>query len=429
MRPGLLTVLTGLVLALPGTLSADWHRPRHSVGPPEPPPPGLPPTERGNSEPDAAKLPSTGVESLPPIVAGRPGYRLLREADAQCLAVCHASIANLLDKERAQMAAAHPSPAKCKSVFDRGSRGWKLRRAILYYAALEDRNRAAGQALPLYFKAAQLEAQFNLLQFSRDELAGSIRKSEELSAKGFSQPGDPGALKRQLLDVEADMVRARAGLVEVNGRLKGLIGEIDCDGDWLWPAIEVPVNFEGVDPEAAVGIALTHRPELLLLREMCGDLDKETLPVVRDYLHAVSGLLGTSTGPAKCVASTLAVLKAFLSGGDGEKESRQSQIASMLADRERAVAAEVRLAVADFHAKARIVALSRDRVQSADQHRRDAEQKALRAGGTFLEVTSARLDWFKARNLLTVDVMAWHTARAKVRETQGIFVWECCEEQ
>jgi hypothetical protein len=429
MRSRLLTVLTGLVLALPGTLSADWHRPRYSVGPPEPPPPELPPTERGNTEPDAATLPPTGVDSLPPIVAGRPGYRLLREADAQCLAVRHASIANLLDKERAQMAAAHPPPAKCKSVFDRGSRGWQLRRAILYYAALEDRNRAAGQALPLYFKTAELEAQIDLLQSSRGEITGSIRKSEELSAKGFTLPGDPGALKRQLLDVEADLIRARAGLVEVNGRLKGMIGVTDCDVDWLWPAIEVPVNFEGLDSEAAVAIALARRPELLLLRELSGDLDKETLPVVRDYLHAVSGLLGATTGQTKCITTTLATIKALLGGGDGEKESRQSQIASLLAERERAVAAEVRLAVADFHAKACIVALSRERALSADQHRRDAEQKAQRAGGTYLEVTTARLDWFKARSRLTVDVMAWHTARAKVRETQGIFVWECCGEQ
>jgi hypothetical protein len=64
-------------------------------------------------------------------------------------------------------------------------------------------------------------------------------------------------------------------------------------------------------------------------------------------------------------------------------------------------------------------------VLSADVTRRDAEQKAERAGGSFLEVLTTLLDWYKARNQLTVDVMAWHSARAKVREAQGVFVWEC----
>jgi hypothetical protein len=173
-------------------------------------------------------------------------------------------------------------------------------------------------------------------------------------------------------------------------------------------------------------LALEKRPELLVLREMSCDLDKQTLPVVREYLHGVSGLMGASGGPAKHLVVTLVAMKALLVGGTGEKETRQSQIAQLLAERERAVADEVRRGVADLHAKARLVALSRERVLSADEHRRDAEQKAARAGGSFLEVLSANLDWYKARNQLTVDVMAWHTARARVREAQGVFVWECC---
>jgi hypothetical protein len=424
MRRRLLTVLTGLALALPGSSSADWHRPRHTIGPPEPAAPDLPFAAPGNAEPDATALPSAGADTLPSIAAARPGYRLLREADAQCLAARNASSANLLDKERAQMTSAHPAP-KCKSIFDHSSRGWQLRRTILYYAALDDRNRSAGQALALFFKAAELEVQIKLLESSRDELASSRRKTEELSAKGFHLPGDPGALKRQMLDVEADLTRARAGLVDVNGRLKGLIGAADCDGDLFWPAIEVAVTFDGVDVHAAIELALAHRPELLLLREMNCGLDKETLPVVREYLHSISGLLASTGGPTKCLTSTLVALKGLLVG-DGERETRQNQIAALLAERERAVADDVRRAVADLHAKARLVALSRQRVVLADEHRRDEEQKAAKAGGTFLEVTSARLEWLKARNQLTVDVMAWHTARVKVREAQGVLPLECC---
>jgi hypothetical protein len=420
-----LAVLTGLALALPGSARADGRR--CSVpAPPEPNPPNLPATERGNVEPTAGDLPSLPFEAFPPLVPPSPRYRRLREADAECLAVRFSSQANMLDKERAQMETAHP-PSKCKPCGSRSDRAWQLRRSILYYAALDDRNRSAGQALQLYFKAAELETQIILLQLTRDDIAGAIKKSDELAKKGFHLPTDPGALRRQLLDTEADLVRAQAGLLDVNGRLKGLIGASDLAADeWLWPAIEVPVTFERVDVEGAVKLALAKRPELLLLREMGGGLDNQTLPVVREYLHGVSGLMGAAGGPTKHIVATLIALKSLLGGGDGEKESREAQVAQLFADRERAVAEEVRSSIADLNAKAIAVALSRDRLRSAEEHRRDAIQKAERAGGSYLEVLSANLDWYKARNQLMVDVMAWHTARVKVREAQGIFVWECC---
>ena len=230
-----------------------------------------------------------------------------------------------------------------------------------------------------------------------------------------------------MLDAEADLIRAQAGLLDVNCRLKELIGANDLPPDeWLWPSIEVPVTFEGVNVDGAVRLALEKRPELLLLREINGNVDGQTLPVIREYLHGISGLMGATETPSKHVVATLVLLKELLCGGTGEKESRQSQIAQFLAARELAVASEVRRAVADLHAKARLVAWSRERVLSAEKQHADAKHKAELANGSFLEELSANLDWYKARNQLTVDVMAWHAARAKVREVQGLFVWECC---
>lgn len=403
MRRLPLAALTGLALALAGPASADGCR----TDPP------LPPAVPGPIEPDAATLPAAPE---PPVEPSHR-YRLLREGDTQCRAVRAASVANLLDREHEQMARDHPAHAlyRCE-VPPKDARAWQLRRTVLHYAALDDRNRAAAQALPLYFKLAELEAQIGLLQLSRDDIAGAIRKSDELSRKGFRLPTDPGGLRRQLLDTEADLVRARAGLADVNGRLRELLGVCDLSPDeYLWPAIEVPVSFEPVDAEAAVAVAMCKRPELLVLRELAHDPDGQTVPVVREYLHAVSPLVGV--GPVKLLVA--------LKSADGEKDLREGQVRQLLADRERAVAAEVRRAVADLNAKSRLVALSRERVLSADVTRRDAEQKAERAGGSFLEVLTAHLDWYKARNQLTVDVMAWHAARAKVREAQGVFVWEC----
>src|SRR5205823_8302319 len=103
-----LAVLTGLALAAPGPVAADGHRPRtapHQT----PAPPPLPPTVRGPVEPEPSAVPDLPADTLPQI-APPPRYRLLREGDAQCLAAQSAWLANLLDRERAQLAAAHPPP-------------------------------------------------------------------------------------------------------------------------------------------------------------------------------------------------------------------------------------------------------------------------------------------------------------------------------
>src|SRR5581483_3243841 len=323
-------VLTGLALALPGSAAAD--------------PPCLPPAERGSAEPDAATLPAAAVDDLLPVAAANPNYRLLRERDAQCLAAKAAWLANLLDQEREEMAAAHPQKGGLCKLFckPRDARAWKLRQTILYNAALDDRNRAAGRALELYFKASELEAQSDLVGLTRDALAGARKKSEELRKQGFSLPVDPATLRRQQLDADADATRVRAGLADVNARLKAAIGAADlpCD-DWLWPAVEVGVSYEGVDECAAVALALEKRPELLLLRAVQCDLDRETLPVVRGYLASVSGLLGQHPTSNRHVVATIEALKVLLASPGGEKALRTGQVAALLADREKAVADEV----------------------------------------------------------------------------------------
>jgi hypothetical protein len=416
MRRLLLAALIGLAIALAEPALAGDHRP-----------PPLPPAVPGPIEPDAAALPPVSSDTVGAISPPHR-YRNLRECDAQCLAVGSASLANMLDRERQQMAVDHPPcPKFAGDPPPKDAKTWQLRQAVLYYAALDDRNRAAGLALALYFRAAELEAQIGLLHLSHDEVAGAIKKSDELQKKGFHLPVDPGSLRRQLFDIEADQTRAQAGLAEVNSRLKGQLGVTDlAEDEWLWPAIEVQVVYEPVDAEAAIAVAMKKRPELLLLRMLSHDSDAKTVPVVREYLHSVSGLIGATAGPVKHVAATLLAFKSMFSSGGGEKDLRDGQVSDLLAERERAVAEEVRRAVSDLNAKSRIVALSRDRVLSADDHRRDAELAAERAGGSFLEVLKARLDWYKARGQLTTDVMAWHIARAKAREAQGVFVWECC---
>ncbi len=419
-----LGLLTALAILLAGPAAPAQHCAPDLAAP------ELPCVPRGSAEPDAAALPAVAPDSLPP-AAPPHRYRRLRECDTQCLAARHSSAANLLDRERAELAAAHPGGEACglqkflPCHWD--ARAHRLRQLILYYSAMEARNRSAGSALELFFRLAEAEAQSDLLDLTRADLADAIRRGEELQAKGFRVPADLATLRRQLIDAEAEHTRLQAGLVELNGRLKGLTGLEDLPPDeWLWPAVEHPVSYEPVDVEAAVAVALANRPELLLLRALDQDLDAKTLPVVREYLHSLSGLLGSSGGPAKRLVSAVEALKAFLLGRGGEKALRSGQIRQLLAERERAVADEVRRAAALLHTKSRLAALSRERVLNQQAQVREAEDKAGRGAGSFLEVMSTRVEWYKARGQLTTDVMGWHTARAQLRMAQGLLAWECC---
>jgi outer membrane protein TolC len=90
------------------------------------------------------------------------------------------------------------------------------------------------------------------------------------------------------------------------------------------------------------------------------------------------------------------------------------------------VAAEVRQAAVEWHAKSQLLVLGRERVAVATARQRDAEEKAKSGGGSFLEVLSANLEAYKARAQLVEDLMGWHAARARLKQAQGVLVLECC---
>src|SRR5207248_2326842 len=131
----------------------------------------------------------------------------------------------------------------------------------------EARNRSAGQALDLYYRLAEAEAKADLLDHAAADLADAVRRSRDLMGQGFKLPVELTTLQRREIDARADRVKLAAGIVELNGRLKGLIGQDDlpCD-DRLWPAGEFDVAFAPIDSDAAVRVALAHRAELNLLR-------------------------------------------------------------------------------------------------------------------------------------------------------------------
>jgi hypothetical protein len=117
--------------------------------------PGLEQTQRGVIAPDVTQVAAlTQVDRI--LGYPRPGgqYHALSPADCQCMAVNAAPRANLLDDERRALAA-RESRGLCPGEDN------SLTYDVLRTAALEDRNRQAGEALNDYYLLAQREAQLD----------------------------------------------------------------------------------------------------------------------------------------------------------------------------------------------------------------------------------------------------------------------------
>jgi hypothetical protein len=405
------------------------HKPP-PVSPGPPPATALPLTERATLEPDIAELPA---EPPPPLIGatGAIRYRLLRAVDCQCLAVIHSSVGNLLARERAGLANGHRCGEKSSLSFlfprQCDQSVTELKTAILAYSEQESRNRSAGDALDLYYRLAESEAKSDLLDHAAADLADAVQRSRDFLQQGFKLPVELTTLQRQEIDARADRIKLAAAIVELNGRLKGMIGQQDLPPEeHLWPAGEFDVVFNPLDVDAAVQIALRRRAELNLLRTLILDLDAKTLPVIRDFLTGLNALLGEQAKHSTPPGRMYDVTKNLLTGQASERSVRKGQLQQLLTDRERAVAAEVRQAAAESHAKAQLLVLGRERVATANTRQRDAEEKAQSGGGSFLEVLNAKLEAYKARAQLVEDLMGWHAARARLRQAQGLLVLECC---
>jgi hypothetical protein len=156
---------------------------------------------------------------------------LLRAIDCQCLAVIHSSAGNLLARERSALADAQRCCQKATMQFllpwqcDRSVTELKI--AILHYSELEARNRSAGYALELYFRLAESEAKADMLDKAAAELGDAVRHGRDLTQQGFKLPIELTTLRRQEIDARADRIKLAAGIDELNGRLKPLIGQQD----------------------------------------------------------------------------------------------------------------------------------------------------------------------------------------------------------
>lgn len=104
---------------------------------------------------------------------------------------------------------------------------------------------------------------------------------------------------------------------------------------------------------------------------------------------------------------------------------RSGQLQQLLSDRERAVADEVRQALAAIATNFQLIDLDRRRSVSMQARVQEMRDRADRGAASFLDVVQAELESYKIRAALIGDIMAWHRACVQLRTAQGLLVCEC----
>ncbi|HEY1187309.1 MAG TPA: hypothetical protein VGE74_06605 [Gemmata sp.] len=339
-------------------------------------------------------------------------YRKLTEPVCQSLAAQHTPTANALDEEGR-------APTACDPPTD------KLKQVLRFCAALELRNRSAADGLERFFQLAATESQTDALRDAFPPLDDLLNKAKGAKVANVRFPLDPADLERRRVQMLAQLEQAEAGAALLNIDLKRRLG-LPPSGEHLWPSGDFGIDTTVPDAEREVAAALADRPELRGLRALHAGLSADTLPLAREQLRGTNPLLGAAPIPARGLGRLLHRTRGPSAEALAELDVRKKQLADLIATRERAVADETRAAVVSLTAQTRRVQLARDRFDGFTAQRADAIKKreANQPGAEMLEA-QLTLEWLKARGEVVAEVMAWHTARVRLKAAKGWLAWEC----
>jgi hypothetical protein len=332
-------------------------------------------------------------------------YHGLTEDDCPWYAAHASTLGNLLD-QKAQFACS----SWCKCLL-KAKKSSEQSCTVLQLAADEARNRAASDALETFYRLIEAEGRQALVFLALKEVKESLMRAEELQAKGLPPPVETAVIRKKLTDLHSDDVNLRITILQLNARLKVLLGL--PSGDYsVWPLADLKVVQEAIDIDQAVDYGLNHRQDLALLGTLAYCLDADSLAIAKQALETVSPLLGEPCSPHGCAS-----LLACLDRGQTEAVGQQLQI--VLEDRHRQATEEIRQAVGVVVYRVQLVILARQKVEIADRRIKELEERKQKGLNAEEDLSTARLNLYEAQGEQLREVINWKIARAQLRQAQG----------
>jgi len=368
-------------------------------------------------EPDYKSLPILDPMSVGKTALVSPQLRGFSEETCRQLARERVPVANLLEREDALPRVVMVDPRHPKSKGDCED----LLKEVRHFAAGEARNRAIGEALGSFYQLADAEGRGEILKLSLDALDEARKTALEAKMRGAIV--DLGELDRQRATVLAVVGQADLGTMLLDTDLRRKVGIASKADERLRPTGDFGVSSKKIDTDAAVNSALEKRSDLLALRTLYLKLSPESLSGVREYIRGLptaAGLVGN--GPRLPIARRTSQKQIDYASSvigmaaEMEVEIRRQQLWTLIEDRERGVADEVRATAATLAEQTRQVALARWRAEQLIN--RSAE--VTKDKGMFVGLP-ARAEALRARAEVVGAVMAWHQARVKFNVAQGLY--------
>jgi outer membrane protein TolC len=301
---------------------------------------------------------------------------------------------------------------------------------MLLYSALEIRDQAAGTALEWYYQLAGAEAKDDLLNDSLKISRDSLQRIEQLKRLGMDLPTPVEEYQRQVVDLELQKARNQVTIEQLNSKLRVALGYQSSHVWRIWPDPGPPIDEaplpQTLDVEAAVQLGLHQRPQLLLLRSIIANLDRDTLGSARSLLQTLNPLLAMSDpGPSCKLLKILGKILHIQPGQEDEVQRVRAQLCDYLRERERTVEAEIREAVYELGARREAIELTQRAAGSWQDRIRDLKKQQAQGLEGALGLASAYLDWYKARGEVVKEFLGWKSAAVRLKQAQGILPAEC----
>jgi hypothetical protein len=366
-------------------------------------------TVRTNLSPDLSALPSYAAVDGALSKAPPPGqYRVLRAQEVQCLAACNAPLARLYDSESQAAANKKDRPGRCT-----GQEQSKL----LAYRAVNERNKAAGAAMELFYLMAEAEANRDILNQSVAESGHAEEELEQLRQSGLKMPSDQTTLRRQKLDLFDRRIQLQSAMRQMQGQVQQLCNFEADETMPVWPEADLTVSVATIDLPAAIAEGLANRADVGALRMLNGSVNADTLPAAREGMQPLGPGLGMSMVSKRLFGKD--------SGGDEEVPTRQSQLTEAQTDTERTASGEIAEAAHNVEAQLRGIAVAKERQDLWARHVAALQQKHEADGVTAFDLSAARLELLRAESDTVHRVIAWKIAQVKLKQAQGLLAAEC----
>jgi hypothetical protein len=287
-----------------------------------------------------------------------------------------------------------------------------LQRDLLLLEIDEQRDLASAEALESFFRLFEAEQDIIQLQQGLRETEAMQTFVETAQPQENAPPIDKTLPKRRKLELQRQMAEADMLCLQLNNRLRLLLGLDTADPARICPATDLLISGTTINVDEAVNKGLAQRYDLGKLRLLVERLDCDTLPVIRAVLSQVDGTLMIAPTGLKDLKSSRDLCL------------RREQLEHLLAQRERAASVEITEAAATVDAHVRQARLATSYLQNWQERQADLERQQGAGRITKLDIGMARLDVNAARIALIHEVVAWKIGLVKLAAAQGCLAAE-----